>query len=73
MMAVLGQQPPSIQVLWKSVQEFECHAADKPANKPTNGHRWKHNLLGGGNNTDKWIVAGSPQQWRRIQVVWVRE
>ena len=23
---------------WKSVQEFECYSADKPANKPTNGH-----------------------------------
>lgn len=31
--------PSSIQVSWKSVEEFLCNPADKPCDKQ--GHRWK--------------------------------
>ena len=39
--SVLGRDPSSIQVSWKSIS-FLCN----PAYKPTNRHRWKHNLHG---------------------------
>ena len=40
--SILGRHPSSVQVLWKSVQEFSCHPADKPTNQPTNIHRVKN-------------------------------
>ena len=39
--SVLGRDPPFIQDSWKSVLQFSCNLADKPANQPTNN-------LGGG-------------------------
>ena len=59
----LDQDLPSIQVLWKSVQYVLCNLADKPT-IPTNGHRWKYNLLDGiDNEKSHYVNFGDQVRW----------
>ena len=46
----LGWDSYSIQVLWKSLQEFLWNSADKPTNQQINRHGWRQNLPGGAKN-----------------------